>query len=85
METRFDVAVIGGGVVGCAIARELTKYKLTVALLEKECDVALGTSGRNSGVSHAGFYVPTGTLKAKLNIEGHEMMPAFCNGMQPAI
>jgi glycerol-3-phosphate dehydrogenase len=78
METRFDVAVIGGGVVGCAIARELTKYRLTIALLEKECDVALGTSGRNSGVSHAGFYVPTGTFKAKLNIEGHEMMPAFC-------
>jgi glycerol-3-phosphate dehydrogenase len=78
METRFDAIVIGGGVVGCAIARELTKYKLTVALLDKECDVALGTSGRNSGVSHAGFYVPTGTLKAKLNIEGHEMMPAFC-------
>lgn len=78
MEGRFDVAVIGGGAVGCAIARELTKYELCVGLIEKECDVALGTSGRNSGVSHAGFYVPTGTLKAKLNIEGHEMMPAFC-------
>jgi glycerol-3-phosphate dehydrogenase len=78
MEKKYDVAVIGGGVVGCAVARELTKYKLDVVLLEKECDVALGTSGRNSGVSHAGFYVPTGTFKAKLNIEGHEMMPSLC-------
>ena len=78
METRFDAAVIGGGVVGCAIARELTRYKLKVGLFEKECDVAIGISGRNSGVSHAGFYVPTGTLKARLNIEGHEMMPALC-------
>jgi len=77
-EKRFDIAVIGGGVVGCAIARELTKYRQSVVILEKECDVALGTSGRNSGVSHAGFYVPTGTYKAKLNIEGHEMMPACC-------
>ncbi len=78
METGFDAAVIGGGVVGCAIARELTRYKLKVALFEKECDVAIGISGRNSGVSHAGFYVPTGTLKARLNIEGHELMPTYC-------
>jgi glycerol-3-phosphate dehydrogenase len=78
MEKEYDVAVIGGGVVGCAIAREITRYDLKVVLFEKECDVALGTSGRNSGVSHAGFYVPTGTLKAKMNIEGHEMMPALC-------
>ncbi len=78
METRFDAAVIGGGVVGCAIARELTKYKLKTGLFEKECDVAVGTSGRNSGVSHAGFYVPAGTFKAKLNIVGHELMPSLC-------
>ena len=78
MEKEFDVIVIGGGVVGCAIARELTRYRLKVAVLEKECDVAIGTSGRNSGVSHAGFYVPTGTLKARMNILGHEMMPGLC-------
>jgi glycerol-3-phosphate dehydrogenase len=78
MENRLDVAVIGGGVVGCAVARELTKYKLRIGLFEKECDVAVGTSGRNSGVSHAGFYVPSGTLKAKLNVVGHELMPSLC-------
>jgi len=78
MTESYDIAVIGAGVVGSAIARELSAYQLKILLLEKECDVALGTSGRNSGVSHAGFYVPTGTLKAELNIKGHEMMPALC-------
>lgn len=78
MEERYDIAIIGGGVVGCSIARELSKYKAKILLIEKECDVALETSGRNSGVSHAGMYVPTGTLKAKLNVAGHDMMPALC-------
>jgi glycerol-3-phosphate dehydrogenase len=78
MDKRYDVAIIGGGVVGCAIARELSKYDLEILLLEKECDVAAGTSGRNSGVAHAGFYVPTGTLKAKLNVKGHAMLPGVC-------
>jgi glycerol-3-phosphate dehydrogenase len=77
----FDVLIIGGGVVGCAIARELSKYELDVMLLEKECDVAMGTSGRNSGVAHAGFYVPSGTLKAELNILGHRMLPTLCKDL----
>jgi glycerol-3-phosphate dehydrogenase len=78
MEERYDIAIIGGGVVGCAIARELTRYDLRILVLEKECDVAMETSGRNSGVAHAGFYVPTGTLKARLNVKGHAMLPALC-------
>lgn len=78
MPDVYDVLVIGGGVVGCAIARELTRYKLRIGLVEKESDVARGTSGRNSGVVHAGFYVKPGTLKAKLNVEGHRMFRDFC-------
>ncbi|MBN2250652.1 MAG: NAD(P)/FAD-dependent oxidoreductase [Candidatus Altiarchaeota archaeon] len=74
----YDVAIVGGGVVGCAIAREMSRYDLNILLIEKECDVAVGTSGRNSGVSHAGFYVPSGTLKAQLNVKGHDMMPQLC-------
>ncbi len=74
----FDVAVIGGGVVGGLILRELTKYQLSVCLLEKENDVAMGASKANSGISHAGFDAPTGSLKAKFNVIGNKMMPQVC-------
>ena len=74
----FDVAVIGGGVVGGLILRELTKYKLNVCLLEKESDVAMGASKANSGIVHAGFDAPTGSLKAKFNVLGNQMMESVC-------
>ncbi len=70
----FDVAVIGAGVVGGLIGRELTKYKLSVCILEKECDVAMGSSRANSAIVHAGFDAESGTLKAKLNVRGSQMM-----------
>jgi len=63
--SRPDVLVIGGGVVGCAIARELARYKLGVMLLEKEHDVALHASGRNNGIVHSGFDLRKGQLKKK--------------------
>ena len=66
----YDLIVIGGGIVGCAIAREASKYKLKTALLEKEPDVAEGISKANSGVLHAGFNVRPGSLKARFNVEG---------------
>ncbi len=69
-ETIFDVAVIGGGVVGCAVLRELSRFDLKILLLEKESDLAEGASKANSGVIHAGFNVPAGSLKARTNVEG---------------
>ncbi|MCX6558959.1 MAG: NAD(P)/FAD-dependent oxidoreductase [Candidatus Aminicenantes bacterium] len=66
----YDVAVIGGGVVGCAVLRELSRFDLRICLLEKESDLAEGISKANSGVIHAGFNVPPGSLKARLNVEG---------------
>ena len=66
----YDVAVIGGGVVGCAVLRELSRYDLKLLLLEKETDLAEGISKGNSGVIHAGFNVPSGSLKAKTNVAG---------------
>lgn len=74
----FDVAIIGAGAVGCATARELTKFRLSVAVLEKECDVAFGASGRNSGVVHAGFNNRTGSLMAKLCVEGSRGFETLC-------
>ena len=74
-----DILIIGGGVVGCAIARELSRYTLDVLLLEKEGDVAEGTSKANSGVVHAGFNVRPGSLKARFNIEGLSHFPAICD------
>lgn len=77
----FDVIVIGGGIIGGAILRELTKYRLSVCLLEKENDVCMGQSKANSGIVHAGFDAPTGTLKAKFNVLGNVMMPAFAQDL----
>ena len=67
----FDVAVIGAGVVGCAVARELSRYSLSICVLEKELDVACGNSGRNTGMLHAGFTYRPGSLKAECAVEGN--------------
>ncbi|MCI8282146.1 MAG: NAD(P)/FAD-dependent oxidoreductase [Lachnospiraceae bacterium] len=71
---KYDVIIIGAGVVGCAVARELSRYPLKIGVLEKEEDVCCGTSKANSGIVHAGFDAESGTLKAKLNVEGNRMM-----------
>ena len=68
----YDVAIIGGGVIGSSIARELSKYKLKICVLEKELDVCCETSGRNSGVLHAGFNNKPKSLMAKFCVEGNE-------------
>ena len=74
MGQNFDVMIIGGGVVGSAVARELARYDCTIGVLEKNLDVCYETSGRNSGVVHGGFAYDPGTLKAKLCVEGNKMM-----------
>ena len=73
----YDVIVIGAGVSGCAVARELSRYRLRTAVLERACDVCGGTSKANSGVVHAGYDAKPGSLKAKLNVEGSRMMEAL--------
>ncbi|NQW19671.1 MAG: NAD(P)/FAD-dependent oxidoreductase [Chloroflexi bacterium] len=78
MSEKYDVAIIGGGVVGSAIARELSRYNLKVTVLERAADVARGTSGKNSGVVHTGINVPYGSVKAKYNVAGAKMFEQYC-------
>ena len=70
----FDIAIIGAGVVGGMIAREMTKYNLKVCILERKNDVATGATRANSAIVHAGFDAKEGSLKAKLNVRGSKMM-----------
>ena len=70
-QKAYDFIIIGAGVVGCNIARALAKYQGKILVIEKEDDVASEISKGNSGVLHAGFYVPTGSLKATLNVLGY--------------
>lgn len=73
-DLKYDIIIIGAGVSGCAIARELSRYDLNICVLDKESDVCEGTSKANSGIVHAGHDAEPGTLKAKLNVQGNLMM-----------
>lgn len=75
---KYDVVIIGAGVIGALTARELSRFKLKTALLEAENDVAMGATKANSGIVHAGFDALPGTLKAKYNVKGTAMMPEYC-------
>lgn len=69
----YDVAIIGGGVIGSAIARELSKFTVNAVVIEREQDLCCGTSKANSAIIHGGYDAKPGSLKAKLNVEGNKM------------
>ena len=77
---NFDVLIVGGGIIGCAVARQLvnTNPGLRVGLVEKERSLAWHTSGRNSGVIHSGFNQTPGTLKAEFCVAGNARLRAYC-------
>lgn len=74
----YDVVIVGAGVCGCAIARELARRECSVLVVEREDDVGCGTSKANSAIVHAGFDAPAGSLMARLNVEGNRLMYWWC-------
>ncbi len=79
--TQYDVIVIGGGVVGCSVARELSRYQGKIAVFEREEDVCEGTSKANSGIVHGGYDAKPGTWMAKMNVAGSRMMPQLAEDL----
>lgn len=77
-----DILIIGGGVTGCAIARELTKHKLDILLVDKEYDVALHASSRNDGMVHPGIDIKPGLLKKKMNNIGNNLYDNLCKELE---
>lgn len=77
----YDVVIIGAGVTGAAVARELSRYKANVLVLEKGEDVCSGTSKANSGIVHAGYDATPGSMMAKMNVRGNEMMDDLCRDL----
>jgi len=77
----IDITIIGGGVIGCLIGRELSRYRVKALLVEKDSDIANGTTKANSAIVHAGFDAKPGTLKAKFNIEGNAMYDRVCEDL----
>ena len=78
MRSESDILIIGSGITGCAVARELSRYNASVIVLERESDVAEGATKANSGIVHAGYDAFPGTRKARYNILGASMYPALC-------
>ncbi len=78
----YDVLIIGAGVVGASIARLLSRYRIKVAVIDKEMDVSFGTSKANSGIIHAGFHAPFGTLKARLVVEGNRQFDRLAGELE---
>ena len=78
MTNVTDILIIGGGVIGCALARELSRFSASVLLVDRAWDVAEGASKANSGIVHAGYDAVPGSLKAKYNVEGAQLYPSLC-------
>ena len=82
MPSFSDILVIGAGITGCAVARELSRYSASVRVLEAADDVAEGATKANSGIIHAGFDAHPGTLKARFNVEGAAMYPELSRSLR---
>lgn len=77
----YDIIVIGAGVIGCAVARELSRYNARILVIDKNADVCEGTSKANSAIIHSGYDAENGTLKAQFNVRGNAMMDGLCRDL----
>ena len=77
-----DIVIIGSGVIGCSIARELSKYKIDITVVDKNLDISEGISKANSGIIHGGFNEKKGTLKAKLNLEANKIIEGLSKELE---
>ena len=77
MKTKSDILIIGAGITGCCVARELAAYNASVIVLEKESDIAEGATKANSGIVHAGYDAAPGSLKAYYNVRGASIYPGL--------
>ena len=78
-EGPFDVAIVGAGAVGCAVARELTRHGARCALVEAGPDVGAGTSKANTAIHHTGFDAKPGTIESRLVARGYELLSAYAS------
>ena len=78
MSDRYDVAIVGAGIVGCMVARELSRYKLDVVVIERAIDVGKGSSKANSGLIHTGFHARAGSLKGISRLKATRSTPILC-------
>lgn len=79
MAENFDIAIVGAGITGCAIARQLARYELSICVIEAGNDVALGASKANGGLVHAGYDPAPGTVKARVNARGCELYSTWAD------
>ena len=77
-----DIIIVGAGVTGCSVARELSRYDVRVTVLDRACDVSEGASKANSGIVHAGYDAAPGSQKAKYNVEGAKLYEDLCARLQ---
>ena len=78
---KYDIVIVGAGVVGASIAYNLIPYDVSVLLLDKNNDVAMGATRANSAIIHAGYDPKPGTLMAKLNVEGNRLCEDLCRNL----
>lgn len=78
---NYDICIIGAGVVGSLIARQLSKYNVKIAVIERNVDVSMDATGANSGIVHSGYDAKNGSKKAIFNVEGCKMMPKLCEDL----